>query len=93
MKHTEVVTKCAVTPEDYRSAAFVQSASNLGAIVHSFSRVMKKIQTDGRGKGTEWANHHPIARMYAEQIKHLTSNKSYADSYDECDKKGKENEA
>ena len=72
-----------VTAKDYQNALDVQSACNLGAIVHSFSRVMKKLQNEGHG--TDWINNHPITRMYAEQIAHLTQGKPYPIAYNECE--------
>ena len=82
-----------LTPNDYKTAIDVQSACNLGAVVHSFSRVMNKIQADGRGKGTDWVNKHPITRMYAEQIHFLSQSRNYHDAYTKCDKKGQANES
>jgi len=81
-----------LTPNDYKSAIDVQSACNLGAIVHSFSRAMERIQEDAReeGKGTDWINNHPISRLYAEQIVHLTRNSSYSRAYDMCEIKADE---
>jgi hypothetical protein len=63
-----------LTPHDYQGAIDAQSACNLSGIVHSFSSVMTRIWAEAHalGKGTDWANGHPIARLYAEQIAHLT---------------------
>ena len=63
-----------LTPHDYEFAIFAQSACNLSGIVHSFSEVMHKIwnEAHAQGHGTDWVNRHPIARLYAEQITHLT---------------------
>lgn len=84
----DVLHVCQPTSIDYKTAMTVQSACNLGAVVHSFSKVMKKIQVAGRKKGTDWVNNHAIARMYAEQIMHLTRNKTYNEAYDECETLG-----
>lgn len=67
--------KDSLTPQDYRNAIDAQSACNLSGIVYSLERVMKKIckEAEVHGHGTEWKNNHPIARLYAEQIMHLSS--------------------
>ena len=81
--------ECKLTPNDYQAALDVQSACNLGAVVHSFSWVMKKIQQSGRGKGTDWVNNHPIVVMYVTQLKHLSTLLSYSDAYNICEKRSK----
>lgn len=81
-----------LSPSDYQMALHAQSACNLSGIVISFADVMKKICTEAaaKGHGTEWKNKHPIARLYAEQISHLTGGgmtsdeASYARAYAEC---------
>jgi len=76
-----------LTAKDYQDAIDVQSACNLGAVVHSFSRVMEKIQATARelNEGTEWINEHPITRLYVEQLKHLSIKTSYNYAYDQCE--------
>jgi hypothetical protein len=75
-----------LTKKDYQDALDVQSACNLGAVVHSFSRVMNKIQATAREEmhGTDWINEHPITRMYVEQLVHLSKGTSYNTAYDAC---------
>jgi hypothetical protein len=81
-----------LTPHDYQSALDAQMACNLSGIVHSFSSVMTRIWAEARalGKGTGWVNAHPIARLYAEQIAHLSGagitshSDSYTKAHDTC---------
>lgn len=74
-----------LTINDYQDAITVQSASNLSGVVKSFARVIEKISKEGFNeyKGTDWVNAHPICRLYAEQICHLTGGgtPSNGDSY------------
>ncbi len=73
-------------PGDYQDALHVQTACNLSGVVHSFNRVMKKIcnQSNKEQRGTEWKNSHPICRLYAEQIMHLTAETEYSAAYAIC---------
>lgn len=54
----------------YRTAIEVQDASNLSGIVYQFARDMTVICEEVRknGGGTDAVNHHPVCRLYAEQI-------------------------
>ena len=75
----------ALTIKDYEDAMAVQSACNLSGVVYSFARVMDKICED-TDSGTKERNTHPICRLYAEQIMHLTcggvgDNLSYRAAY------------
>lgn len=88
-----------LTPRDYSDAIFAQSACNLSGIVFSFAQVMQRIcnEANAGGHGTDWKNHHPIARLYAEQIAHLsgagmTSDEgcTYSKAYAECEARSKE---
>ena len=76
-------------PRDYDEALLSQGACNLSGIVHSLSRVMDKIWKEARelGKGTDWVNNHPICRLYAEQISHLSRGRDWTDAYEYCDKR------
>lgn len=87
------------TPEDFADAIAVQNACNLSGVVFSFSRVMQRIcnEASAKGHGTEWKNRHPIVRMYAEQIAHLSGagmpsdeGCSYSKAHAECDARSKE---
>lgn len=71
-----------LTSQDYLDAIHAQSACNLSGIVFSFGRVMKKIcrEAEVHGHGTEWRNNHPIARLYAEQIMHLSRGTDWTDA-------------
>jgi len=57
-----------------RKAIEVQDACNLSAVVHSMDETMSDLWAMARalGKGTDWVNNHPICRLYASKIAHLT---------------------
>ncbi len=74
--------------KDYQEAIDVQNACNLSGVVHSFSRAMTKIWESNK-TGTEEANTHPIARLYAEQVMHLSGagmgdSFTYSAAYQHC---------
>ncbi len=69
-------------PIMYDDALAVQSACNLSGVVQSFATHIRKIVKEG--KGTDYVNNHPVSRLFAEQISHLTRNKDYSDAYKEC---------
>lgn len=77
---------------DYEMAIFSQSACNLSGIVFEFARVMEKIceESNRDGHGTEWKNTHEIARLYSEQIRHLTDKRDWTEAYRICQEKAKE---
>jgi hypothetical protein len=76
---------------DYELAILVQSACNLSGVVFSFERVMKKIchEAKNNNHGTDWKNHHPICRLFAEQIMHLTQKTDYEGAYKYCEEKSR----
>lgn len=55
---------------DYQNALYSQTACNASGLIHDLSDVMSKIWCDAfdTGKGSDWANHHPILRLYLEQL-------------------------
>lgn len=70
-----------------QSALDVQSACNLSGVARSFGEVMMALRALPECTGTEWANHHPVARLFAEQIVYLTGGndfESYSKAYDAC---------
>lgn len=72
-----------------QSALDVQTACNLSGVARSFAEVMAALRALPECTGTDWANRHPVARLYAEQIVHLTGAgmgdaDSYIHAYDEC---------
>lgn len=81
-----------LTPKDYQNAIDVQTACNLGAVVHSFSRVIKKIQHNARkrGHGTDWINSHPIVKLYTEHLNYLSRGIGYIQAYKVCETKAEE---
>ena len=68
-----------LTQSDYQLAIDSQSACNLVAVVNHFQRAVKKMKDVGMD--TDSINNHPISRLYAEQISHLTSNVNYQRAY------------
>jgi len=68
-----------LTPRDYRDALFVQSASNLSGVVHSFVRTVNRIA--GRAPDDDSpmtpeqeavVSGHPVVGMYLAQMDHLS---------------------
>ena len=57
-----------------RDAIQVQDACNLSGIANSMGEAMSDLWAMARalGKGTDWVNNHPISRLYASKIAHLT---------------------
>jgi len=84
-----------LTKKDYQTAIDIQSASNLSGVVNSLNQIMPRIWKEARSqlKGTDWVNQHPICRLFAEQIYHLSgagipSNaQSYEAAYSYCENK------
>jgi hypothetical protein len=76
-----------LSPHDYYCASMSQDACNLSGIVFEFARIMQKICDEAAmfGHGTEWKNSHPISRMYAEQISHLTRARDYSEASNYCE--------
>jgi len=82
----------------YRTAIVIQDASNLSGIVYQFARDMKVICEEVRrnGGGTDAINHHPVCRLYAEQIAWLAgagscpNHRSYLRAHAECEKRAAE---
>ena len=82
----------------YRTAIEVQDASNLSGVVFQFARDMKVICEEVRqnGGGTDAINHHPVCRMYAEQIAWLAgagscaNHRTYLRAHDECERRAAE---
>lgn len=60
--------------EHCRKAREVQDACNLSGVVHSLKDAMSDLWAMARalGKGTDWVNKHPVCRLYASKIAHLT---------------------
>lgn len=75
-----------------QAALDVQSACNLSGVARSFAEVMSLLRTLPECTGTEWANTHPVARLFAEQIAHLTmlnDQDGYSKAYGECERLAK----
>lgn len=85
----------------YRNALDVQEASNLSGVVHQFSRDMRVVCEEVRsnGGGTDQINHHPVCRLYAEQVAWLSgagscaNHSSYLRAHDECKKRAEDPQA
>jgi len=74
--------------KDYQTAIDIQNACNLSGVINSFYHIMKKISQDAieQGHGTDWKNNHPICKLFAEQIYHLSNGIDYSKAFDECEK-------
>ena len=68
-----------VTTQDSQQAIDSQCACNLSGIVLSFARIMERINEDTRELGGHVRNTHPICRLFAEQICHLSGGGSCGD--------------
>jgi hypothetical protein len=72
-----------------QEALDVQSACNLSGVIAAFARIVADMRGP-LGMDTPTCNTHPICRLFAEQIAHLTchghidSAESYAKAFDEC---------
>jgi hypothetical protein len=75
-----------VRKEDYQTALNSQSACNLSGVVFSFAEIMQRIcdEAHEKGEGTDWKNLHPICRLFAEQIAHLSQGTSYFSAHAAC---------
>ena len=52
----------------------VQTACNLSGVVRAFAAITETLWDEARkgGRGTDFVNTHPISRLFAEQISHLS---------------------
>jgi len=71
-----------LTPHDYNMAFNTQNACNLSGISKWFATVLDKIWDEARERkrGTDWVNQHPICRLMAEQVSHLSGGGSCSGS-------------
>lgn len=73
-----------------QEALDAQSACNLSGIVLAFARIVEDMRGP-LGFDTPRCNTHPICRLFAEQILHLTTagrdpHETYADASEECER-------
>jgi hypothetical protein len=70
----------------YQNALDAQDACNLSGIVIAMNAAIADLWVEARkhGHGTRWVNQHPICRLFAEQVAHLTSGCAYSDAYQAC---------
>lgn len=63
-----------IRPEHARAALYSQDACNVSGLVHSLNKIMPGIWEDAHaaGLGTAAVNTHPVVRLFAEQIMHLS---------------------
>jgi hypothetical protein len=71
-----------------QSALDVQTACNLSGVLRSFHEITQSMRND-HGMDTPTCNTHPVSRMFAEQISHLTGagcgdTETYRKAYDWC---------
>ena len=71
---------------DFRRAIESQDACNLFAIVNAFAEVIRPIKEDCQATGQPIETH-PICRLYAEQIAHLTSGTGYFAASQACEER------
>lgn len=79
-----------LSADDYGQAMLSQTACNLSGIMRSAAKATEAIWAEARrlNKGTDWVNKHPIMRLYAEQISHLTKAgelSSYGEASEICE--------
>jgi len=80
------------TRDVYRDALHAQSASNLGALIHGFDRVITQLQREAAAgdHDTEWINTHPASVLFAEQVYFLSgSGRRYSAAHRECTEKAR----
>jgi hypothetical protein len=68
-----------------REAIVMQDACNLSGVVHAFSRAMSVVRENA--SGTDEANVHPIAVLFADKIMDLVrrpSTTEYCRAYEAC---------
>jgi hypothetical protein len=71
-----------------QKALDVQSAVNLSGVVRSFHEITEAMRLEHK-MDTVTCNQHPVCRLFAEQIGHLTGTlydegRSYSDAYRYC---------
>lgn len=71
-----------------QSAIDVQSACNLSGVARTFADITSAMRMEHK-MDTPTCNRHPVCRLFAEQIAHLTgtptdSGSDYTTAYDEC---------
>lgn len=76
-----------LTARDYQDAIDSQNACNLSGVIHSLSRVLPAIWAESNG--TDEVNQHPIVKLYAEQIAHLSNGREYSNAHNICQCKAK----
>ena len=55
-----------------QEALDVQDACNLSGVVGSFKAALSDLWGQPDCKGTDWVNRHPVSRLWADKIAHLT---------------------
>jgi hypothetical protein len=75
-------------PRAAQLALDVQSACNLSGVVRSFAEITHWVRSE-QGMDTDTCNQHPVSRLFAEQIAHLTGGGmldpvNYSRAYDWC---------
>ena len=77
--HDAKVTKVRTWKELAVLALQVQDASNLSGVVGSFSQIISEVrvrlESEGKG-GTDNVNMHPVCRLFADKVAHLTGTQS-----------------
>lgn len=73
-----------LTHQDYDLAGASQTACNASGLVYSLAKVMDRlcVETQCRGKGTDWRNAHPLIFLYVVQLAHLSGVSCICDDLD-----------
>jgi hypothetical protein len=73
--HNDKVVRVRTWKELAIEALQVQDACNLSGVVLSFATIISEVRTrledEGKG-GTDNVNNHPVCRLYADKVAHLT---------------------
>lgn len=71
-------------------ALYIQDATNLSGVVHSWSRSVRRLRELMSGAGTDEINKHPINVLYADKLMSLSGGRddmggfAYSAAYDRC---------
>ena len=79
----------------YTQAVFSQTACNLSGLIHSLPKIADQVWEEVKAEhgfmNTSAFNGHPVMRLFAEQIMHLTNMQiDYSTAAGICDKKAAE---
>ena len=91
-----------LTWQDYNWTLMTQAACNASGLVYDLAKLMDRlcVETQCRGKGTEWRSAHPLLFLYVVQLAHLSGVSCICDDLDRyswcsryCEERAKQKEA